>query len=341
MGGVDFVGAGWAFPLATDATGGIALVVREREIEEAIRLILATAPGERPMRPEFGCRVHDHVFAPINASTAGAIASDVRYALELWEPRIDVQEVLISFDQADLGTAVHRHPLLDQGHQRHPQPGVPVLRHPRGTGAATVIAGPPIPPNSPPPNGDADHGAARPQSRRPALPGSGRRRETAGPATLPGMDRPQRLRPRGDADRGVRADGRPAHLPAEPGAGPALHQVPRADRRRAAAAGGGQRARSPSGCRRRSRRPSWSAGRPRWPLPERMSPIRWSSPRSRTWTSCPARSSGPVRCRPAVRRSTTASRCGPAASSSASSARRSPATRCWSACRMRCRPAPW
>ena len=90
MPGIDFVGAGWAFPLATDATGGVALVVREREIEEAIRLILATAPGERPMRPEFGCRVHDHVFAPINASTAGAIASDVRYALEMWEPRITV-----------------------------------------------------------------------------------------------------------------------------------------------------------------------------------------------------------------------------------------------------------
>ena len=82
MGGVDFVGAGWAFPLATDATGGIALVVREREIEEAIRLILATAPGERPMRPEFGCRVHDHVFAPINAATAGAISNDVRSALD-------------------------------------------------------------------------------------------------------------------------------------------------------------------------------------------------------------------------------------------------------------------
>jgi phage baseplate assembly protein W len=90
--------------LATDATGGIALVAREREIEEAIRLILATAPGERPMRPEFGCRVHDHVFAPINAATAGAIAYDVRYALEMWEPRIDVLEVLISFDRVDAGT---------------------------------------------------------------------------------------------------------------------------------------------------------------------------------------------------------------------------------------------
>jgi len=104
MAGVDFVGAGWAFPLNTDATGGVALVVGDREIEEAIRLILATAPGERPMRPEFGCRVHDHVFAPINASTAGAIAADVRYALEMWEPRIDLEDVLVSFDQADLGT---------------------------------------------------------------------------------------------------------------------------------------------------------------------------------------------------------------------------------------------
>jgi len=102
--GTDFVGAGWAFPLSTDATGGVALVVREREIEEAIRLILATVPGERPMRPEFGCRVHDHVFAPINAATAGAIAYDVRYALQMWEPRIDVQDVLVSFDRVDAGT---------------------------------------------------------------------------------------------------------------------------------------------------------------------------------------------------------------------------------------------
>jgi phage baseplate assembly protein W len=47
----EFIGAGWAFPLRTDATGGIALVTREREIEEAIRLILGTAYGERPMRP--------------------------------------------------------------------------------------------------------------------------------------------------------------------------------------------------------------------------------------------------------------------------------------------------
>src|SRR6476659_2006425 len=104
MAGIDFVGAGWAFPLATDATGGVALVVREREIEEAIRLILSTSPGERPMRPEFGCRVHEHVFAPANAATAGAIAGDVRDALEQWEPRIDVDDVRVSCEKSESGT---------------------------------------------------------------------------------------------------------------------------------------------------------------------------------------------------------------------------------------------
>ncbi len=99
----DFIGAGWAFPLTTDATGGIALVTREREIEQAIRLILGTARGERPMRPEFGCRIHDHVFGPANGATAGQIAYDVREALERWEPRIVVQEVGVNFDRTEAG----------------------------------------------------------------------------------------------------------------------------------------------------------------------------------------------------------------------------------------------
>ncbi|WP_148572909.1 GPW/gp25 family protein [Nocardioides caldifontis] len=99
----EFVGAGWAFPVGTDATGGVALVVREREIEQAIRLILGTARGERPMRPEFGCRIHDHVFGPANGATAGQIAYDVREALERWEPRITVQDVGVAFDAIESG----------------------------------------------------------------------------------------------------------------------------------------------------------------------------------------------------------------------------------------------
>ena len=101
---IDFIGAGWSFPLGTDATGGVALVTREREIEQAIRLILGTACGERPMRPEFGCRIHDHVFGPATSATAGQIAYDVREALERWEPRIEVAAVAVSFDAIESGT---------------------------------------------------------------------------------------------------------------------------------------------------------------------------------------------------------------------------------------------
>jgi uncharacterized protein len=99
----DFIGAGWAFPPTTDATGGIALVTREREIDQAIRLILGTARGERPMRPEFGCRIHDHVFGPANGATAGQVAYDVREALERWEPRIAVLEVGVAYDRIEAG----------------------------------------------------------------------------------------------------------------------------------------------------------------------------------------------------------------------------------------------
>lgn len=100
---VDFVGAGWSYPLATDAAGGVALVAKDREIEQAIRLVLGTTRGERPMRPEFGCRIHEHVFGPANAATAGQVALDVREALERWEPRIDLDEVRVGFDAIESG----------------------------------------------------------------------------------------------------------------------------------------------------------------------------------------------------------------------------------------------
>jgi phage baseplate assembly protein W len=101
---VDFLGRGLAFPVHTDATGSIALVSGEREVVESIRLILATAPGERPMRPEFGCAVHDLVFAPADSATAGQIAYEVRSALERWEPRITLTDVVVGFSEAERGT---------------------------------------------------------------------------------------------------------------------------------------------------------------------------------------------------------------------------------------------
>ncbi|GAA1304693.1 GPW/gp25 family protein [Saccharothrix xinjiangensis] len=100
---MDFIGRGLSFPVRTDATGSLALVGGAREVVESIRLILATAPGERPMRPEFGCAIHDLVFAPADAATAGRIAYEVRLSLERWEPRITLDDVSVGFDEVDPG----------------------------------------------------------------------------------------------------------------------------------------------------------------------------------------------------------------------------------------------
>ncbi|MCL5047778.1 MAG: GPW/gp25 family protein [Firmicutes bacterium] len=99
----EFIGSGWAFPLRTTTTGQIALVSGEKEIEEAITLILSTSFGERPMRPEFGCGIHDYVFASADATTAGLISYEVRRSLARWEPRVNVEDVVVSLDNANRG----------------------------------------------------------------------------------------------------------------------------------------------------------------------------------------------------------------------------------------------
>lgn len=94
----EFIGAGIAFPLRVDASGGVALVSEDREIAEAIRLIIGTRYGERPMRPDFGCGIHRYIFDPPDSTTAGRIAYDVETSLRRWEPRIEVEEVTVSVD---------------------------------------------------------------------------------------------------------------------------------------------------------------------------------------------------------------------------------------------------
>ncbi|WP_405497606.1 GPW/gp25 family protein [Streptomyces sp. NBC_00096] len=89
----DFIGAGWAFPMGVGATGGIALVRRETELEQAMKIILSTYPGERPMRPGFGCRLRDYVFQDTGFQTMAMLSEEVRTALVSWEPRIDVHSV--------------------------------------------------------------------------------------------------------------------------------------------------------------------------------------------------------------------------------------------------------
>ncbi len=93
----SFLGAGWQFPVSLD-DGEIALSVEEESIRQAIWIILATARGERQMQPDFGCGIHDLVFAVNSAETAGRVASEVREALILWEPRIDLDDVDVTND---------------------------------------------------------------------------------------------------------------------------------------------------------------------------------------------------------------------------------------------------
>lgn len=95
------IGRGWRFPPALDERGTMALTSDQEEIEQAIQIILSTAPGQRVMRPEFGCRIHELVFAPSNSATAGLAARYVQEALGRWEPRIEVQRVNVEPDPAD------------------------------------------------------------------------------------------------------------------------------------------------------------------------------------------------------------------------------------------------
>jgi phage baseplate assembly protein W len=99
----EIIGSGLAFPLQVDRRGGIALARDEQDIDQAIQLILGTAPGERPMRPEFGCGVHDFVFDSIDAITVGRMEEAIRTALDRWEPRIQVETVEFDLSGADSG----------------------------------------------------------------------------------------------------------------------------------------------------------------------------------------------------------------------------------------------
>lgn len=100
----SFLGRGVAFPMKIDGAGGLALSAYEENIEECIRIILGTAPGERVYRPEFGCRIHDLLFAPNNDNTCNLAAFYVKEALLKWEPRIRGIEVEARVDSLEEST---------------------------------------------------------------------------------------------------------------------------------------------------------------------------------------------------------------------------------------------
>ena len=97
----DLIGSGWSFPVRLTPGGSVQLFSGSEEIDAAIRMILTTAPGERVMRPDFGCSMWEQVFAPVNPNTLGLIEQSVREALARWEPRITLDNVTARPDDND------------------------------------------------------------------------------------------------------------------------------------------------------------------------------------------------------------------------------------------------
>jgi uncharacterized protein len=101
--GRDYLGRGLAFPFQMDARGAVLLARGEDDIQQSIFIILSTRPGERVMRPTFGCQIYELVFEPRNATTASLIETYVKEALDFWEPRIQVVSVSSSIEAEDDG----------------------------------------------------------------------------------------------------------------------------------------------------------------------------------------------------------------------------------------------
>jgi phage baseplate assembly protein W len=96
-----FIGHGFRFPMGVNNRGEIAMTAGPEDLDCSIRVVLATAPGERVMRPLFGCRIWDLLFEPVNANTLGIMAQAVRESLAQWEPRVQVQDVDVIPDADD------------------------------------------------------------------------------------------------------------------------------------------------------------------------------------------------------------------------------------------------
>src|SRR6478735_1312502 len=94
--GREFLGVGWAFPPRIDsATGLPARVSYEEDIRQSILIILTTAKGERVMRPDFGCGIHDLVFAAVSTQLIARLRREVEDALRTYEARIEVLRVAV------------------------------------------------------------------------------------------------------------------------------------------------------------------------------------------------------------------------------------------------------
>jgi len=98
---VSFIGRGISWPMGVDHTGSLRMSEGPSDLDRSIRVVIATAPGERVMRPEFGCRVWEMLFEPVTPNLLGQMAQAVRDALAQWEPRATIEDVVVRQDDDD------------------------------------------------------------------------------------------------------------------------------------------------------------------------------------------------------------------------------------------------
>ncbi|MDG1197620.1 MAG: GPW/gp25 family protein [Actinomycetota bacterium] len=103
MSETDFLGRGIDFPFVIDAKGSFGFAEGVISVEKSILMILSTAPGERAFRPNFGCLIWELLYESITPSLFGRMEMYVRQALEMWEPRIDLEQVS-TIDGSEFGT---------------------------------------------------------------------------------------------------------------------------------------------------------------------------------------------------------------------------------------------
>jgi len=102
----EIIGRRWSFPPRLGDRNQMALSQDDTAIRESIYIIINTVPGERVMRPDFGCEIHSLIFWPANDQTAALAESYVREALERWEPRIDIREIVVVPGNTEYGELV-------------------------------------------------------------------------------------------------------------------------------------------------------------------------------------------------------------------------------------------
>lgn len=123
------LGTGWGFPPVPSATGTMSYLSGAALVRQSIRLILATEPGERIMRPDFGCGLRQFLMAPNTPGTRAAIARVVQAALRRWETRIVVRSIEVTAaDDPSIAWVT-----ISYTHVRDSSPGTLGVRVPVGT----------------------------------------------------------------------------------------------------------------------------------------------------------------------------------------------------------------